>query len=158
MSARFDQRLTRESGFKDTSLFTLLPAIFLMIAVLAPRIDRAAAQEVALTPLQANEVAKGYRADALKLKPVVNDKNEGLGRIDDFILSRDGNSTFVVLAVGDFSGLTSHPIAIPFQSLKLDESATSIILPGVTRAALEKLPVYVSEPVAQSSQSASPRR
>jgi hypothetical protein len=140
MSAWFDPRLTRESGFNGAPLFTLLLAIFLMIAVLALRIDRAAAQEIALTPLEANEVAKGYRADALKLKPVVNDKNEGLGRIDDF------------------GGLTSHLIAIPFRSLKLDESADNIMLPGATRAALQKLPVYVGEPVAQSSQSASPRR
>ncbi|MDB5605514.1 MAG: uncharacterized protein JWP25_2414 [Bradyrhizobium sp.] len=158
MSAWFDPRLTRESGFNGTPLFTLLLAIFLMIAVLALRIDRAAAQEIALTPLEANEVAKGYRADALKLKPVVNDKNEGLGRIDDFVFSKDGNSIFVVLAVGDFGGLTSHLIAIPFRSLKLDESADNIMLPGATRAALQKLPVYVGEPVAQSSQSASPRR
>jgi PRC-barrel domain len=102
-----------------------------------------AGQEVALTPLEATEVARGYRAETLKLKPVVNDKNETVGRINDFIFGKDGN-IYAVLAVGDFTGLGGHLIAIPFRSLKLDDPSSYIVLPGATRAALEKLPVYVN--------------
>ncbi len=151
-------RPRREGCFKRKSVFTFPRLVLLTALVLSLRTDHAAAQEVvALTPMEANEVAKGYSADALKLKPVVNDKNEKLGSINDFIFGKDGN-IYVVLAVGDFVGLSGHLIAIPFHSLKLDESADNIILPGVTRAALEKLPVYVNEPVARSSGAASQRR
>jgi hypothetical protein len=105
--------------------------------------DRALAQEVALTPMQATEVARGYRAETLKLKPVVNDKNETIERINDFIFGKDGN-IYVVLAVGDFTGVGGHLIAIPFRSLKLDDPSGDIVLPGVSRAALEKLAVFLS--------------
>jgi len=122
--------------------FLLLAAVVLTAVVLPPWIDRAAGQEVALTPLEATEVARGYRAEALKLKPVVNDKNETIGRINDFIFGKDGN-IYAVLAVGD-SVLSGHLVAIPFRSLKLDDPSGYVVLPGASRAALEKLPVFVN--------------
>jgi len=122
---------------------SLLPAVILTTAALSLWIDYAAGQEIALTPMQATEVAKGYRADGLKLKPVVNDKNETIGRINDFIFGKDG-SIYVVLAVGDFTGLSGHLVAVPFRSLKLDDPSGNIVLPGASRTALEKLPVFLS--------------
>ena len=124
--------------------FLLLAAVALTAVVPSPWIDRAAGQEVALTPLEATEVARGYRAEALKLKPVVNDKNETIGRINDFIFGKDGN-IYAVLAVGDFVGLSGHLVAIPFRSLKLDDPSGYVVLPGASRAALEKLPVFVNK-------------
>jgi len=125
------------------SRFSLVSAVIFTTVVLAVRIDRGAAQEIGLTLMETTEVARGYRAETLKLKPVVNDKNETLGRINDFVFGRDGN-IYVVLAVGDFTGLSGHLVAIPFRSLKLDDPSSYIVLPGATRAALEKLPVYVN--------------
>ena len=126
----------------DRSRVSLLPAALVTAALLLPA-DRAAAQEIALTPLESKEVAKGYRADALKLKTVVNDKGEPIGRISDFVFGKDKN-IYVVLGVGDFTGLTGQLIAIPFHALKLDDPSDDIVLPGASRAALEKLPVFVS--------------
>jgi hypothetical protein len=123
--------------------FLLPAAAVLTTVVLSPWIDRAAGQEVALTPLEATELARGYRAEALKLKPVVNDKKETIGRINDFIFGKDGN-TYAVLAVGDYIGVSGHLVAIPFRSLKLDDPSGYVVLPGASRAALEKLPVFVS--------------
>jgi PRC-barrel domain len=113
------------------------------IVTLIPWTDRAAAQEVALTPLEATEVARGYRVETIKLKPVVNYKNETIGRIIDFIFGKDGN-TYAILAVGDFTGLGGHLIAVPFRNLKLDDPSGYVVLPGASRSALEKLPVFVS--------------
>jgi PRC-barrel domain protein len=143
----------------NRSHFSFLPAVIFTTVVLYVWIGHAAAQEVALTPLQATEVARGYRAEALKLKPVVNDKNETIGKINDFILSKEGN-VYVVLSVGDFSGIGGHLIAIPFRSLKLDDPSSYVVLPGASRAALEKLPVFVNtaERVALYSRAASPTR
>jgi hypothetical protein len=127
----------------NRSRFSFLPAVILTAVVFSFRIDHAAGQEVALTPMQATEVAKGYRAEALKLKPVVNDKNETIGRINDFVFGKDGN-IYAVLGVGDFTGLSGQVVAIPFRSLKLDDPSGYIVLPGASRAALEKLPVFVN--------------
>jgi hypothetical protein len=101
------------------------------------------AQEIGLVTLDAKEVAKGYYANALKFRSVINDKGEIIGKIDDFIFSRDGGQIFAVLAVGDFIGLYGHLIAVPFRILKLDDPPGSIMLPGASRAALQKLPVFL---------------
>jgi hypothetical protein len=122
---------------------SLSPAVIFTTVVLATWIDHAVAQEIALTPMQTTEVAKGYRGEALKLMPVVNDKGDMIGRIRDFIFGKDG-STFVVLSVGDFTGVGGQVVAIPFRSLKLDDPSGNIILPGASRAALEKLPVFLT--------------
>jgi hypothetical protein len=127
----------------NKSCFAFLPAVVLATVVLSSWTDHGAAQEIALTPLQATEVAKGYRADALKLKPVVNDKNETIGRVNDFIFGKD-DSIFIVLAVGNFTGIGGQLVAIPFRSFKLDDPSGNIVLPGASRAALEKLPVFLT--------------
>jgi hypothetical protein len=112
-----------------------------MLCLFMPR--GAAPQEVGLATLDAKDVAKGYRAEVLKLRPVVNDKGETIGLINDFIFGRDECNVFAVLAVGDFIGSAGHLVAVPFRSLKIDNPSGSIILPGASRAALQKLPVFL---------------
>jgi hypothetical protein len=126
----------------NRSRISSLPAVLVTAALLLSA-DRGATQEVALTPLESKEVAKGYSADALELKMVVNDKDETIGRIRDFVFGKD-NNIYVVLGVGDFTGLTGQLIAVPFHALKLDNPSDNIVLPGASRAVLEKLPVFVS--------------
>ena len=132
-----------EGNIMNRFRFLLLAAIVSTAIAPSPWIDRAAGQEVALTPLETTEIARGYRAETLKLKPVVNDKNETIGKINDFIFSKEGN-VYAVLSVGDFSGIGGHLIAIPFRSLKLDDPSSYVVLPGASRATLEKLPVFVN--------------
>lgn len=123
------------------SRVSLLPAVLVTAALLLSA-DRATAQEVGLAPLDVKEVARGYRAEALKLKPIANEKSQVLGKISDFIFSKDGSNIFVVLAVDDFPGPGSHLIAIPFRSIKLDDPSGYLVLPGASAAALDKLPVF----------------
>jgi hypothetical protein len=117
-------------------------ALALAVVLLLPP-SPASAQEVALVAPDAKEVARGYRTEDLKLRLVVNDKGEIIGRIDDFIFSRDNGPIFAVLRVGDFVGLEGELVAVPFRSLKLDDSSGKIVLPGASRAALQKLPVFL---------------
>src|SRR5260370_38320505 len=100
--SRHDASSDSDRGFMNRSRFSFLPAVILTTVVFSFRIDHAAGQEVALTPMQATEVAKGYRAEALKLKPVVNDKNETIGRINDFCLVKHVNID-TIIGVGDFT-------------------------------------------------------
>jgi hypothetical protein len=125
------------------SRFSWPATVVLTIVALAPWMKCATGQEIGLTPLETNEVARGYRAETIKLRPVVNDKNETIGRINDFIFGKDGN-IYAVLAVGDFTGLGGQLVAIPFRSLNLEGPSDHIVLPGASRNALQKLPLFVS--------------
>ena len=127
----------------NKSGFACLPAVAFMI-VSSLWMHRAAGQEIGLTAMQATEVARGYRASALELKTVVNENRETIGTINDFIFGKDGNN-YAVLSVGDFTGLNGELVAIPFNNLKLDDPSGNIILPGASRAALSKLPVFISK-------------
>jgi hypothetical protein len=104
-----------------------------------------AAQEVGLVNLDVKDVPKGYRAETLKLKTVTNEKRDVIGKIDDFIFSRDGDQVFAVLAVGDFTGLNGNLVAVPFQKLQLGDRSGNVVLPGASRDALLKLPVFLYE-------------
>jgi hypothetical protein len=120
---------------------TLVLASLTVLFLLVP--FAASAQEVGLVKLDVKDVAKGYRGEALKLKPVVNDKNEIIGHIDDYIFGRDDGQVFAVLSVGDFTGLSGNLVAVPFRSLKLDDPEGQIVLAGASRSALLKLPVFL---------------
>jgi hypothetical protein len=109
--------------------------------MLSKPIGHAVAQDIGLTPLEATEIAKGYSANARKFRSVVNDKHERIGRINDFIFGKDG-SIYVVLAVDESTGLYDHLVAIPLRQFKLDDSPDYVVLPGASRTALAKLPVY----------------
>jgi hypothetical protein len=126
---------------RKRSHYTLASAVVTVLFLMVP--FGAPAEEVGLVKLDVKEVAKGYRGDALKLRSVLNDSGESIGRIDDFVFSRDGGQVFVVLSVGDFTGSGGNLIAVPFRSLKLDDPSGSIILPGASRAELQKLPVFL---------------
>ena len=100
-----------------------------------------AGQDVGLVDLDVKDVAKGYRAETLKLRTVTNEKGEAIGKIEDFIFSRDGGQVFVVLSVGDVGAL----VAVPFQKLQLGGTSGKVLLPGASRESLAKLPVYSFE-------------
>lgn len=105
----------------------------------------AAAQEVGLVTLDVKDVAKGVRAETLKMKMVSNEKGETIGKIDDFIFSQDGEQIFAVIAVGDFTGLNGNLVAVPFRKLKLGDRSGNLVMPGASREELLKLPVFLYE-------------
>jgi sporulation protein YlmC with PRC-barrel domain len=86
------------------------------------------------------KVADGMRTAELKGKPVVNDKNERIGTIDDLIIGRD-KVLFGILQVGGFLGLGSHYVAVPYQELKISEGP-KIVLPGASKEVLKNLPEF----------------
>ncbi|MDR3487494.1 MAG: PRC-barrel domain-containing protein [Bradyrhizobium sp.] len=98
-------------------------------------------EEVGLVQLNVKEVAKGYRASELELKSVINDKGQTVGYIDDFIFGTSGQ-VFVVLSVGEFVRINGQLVAVPFSSLKFNGPDGNIVLPGASRTALDKLPVF----------------
>jgi sporulation protein YlmC with PRC-barrel domain len=83
-------------------------------------------------------VGKGYRAGKLIGTTVVNDKNESVGKIDDIVI--DNNRVmYAVVQVGGFLGVGSRLVAVPYDSLKIDEAGKKIVLPGASKDELKKL-------------------
>ena len=103
------------------------------------------AQAVELVVVDVKAVARGYRASKLRGTNVSNEKNEKVGEVDDLIIGRD-RALFAILQVGGLLGLGGHLIAVPFQSLQIDETGRKIVLPGATRDSVRKLPEYTHAP------------
>jgi hypothetical protein len=99
------------------------------------------AQVAELVVVDIKVVSRGYRTSKLKGTAVTNDKNEKIGEIDDIIIGRD-KVLFAIVQVGGFLGVGGHLIAVPYQSLVIDDTGRKIQLPGASRDALKKLPEY----------------
>jgi sporulation protein YlmC with PRC-barrel domain len=98
------------------------------------------AQDVQLVHVDIQTVAQGYRVSKLTGRAVVNDKNETIGKIDDVVIGHgEGCSLFAVLQIGGFLGLGSRLVAIPYESLKIDQNGDKIELPGASKRQLEAL-------------------
>jgi hypothetical protein len=96
-------------------------------------------QVVKLVTVDVNVVAQGYRVSRLTGSSVTNEKNEKIGSIDDFIVGRN-RTLFAVLQVGGFLGLGAHLVAVPYESLVIDDEGRTIQLPGASKDELKKLP------------------
>ena len=102
-----------------------------------PALSQAAVQ---LVKLDVSIVAKGYRMSKLIGSSVVNDKSEKIGTIDDVIADKDKKQLgFAVLQVGGFLGLGGHLVAVPYDTLVIDDAGQKITLPGASRDELKKL-------------------
>jgi sporulation protein YlmC with PRC-barrel domain len=94
-----------------------------------------------VTVVETEAIAKGYRASKLIGAQVKNDKGEGVGEIEDMIMSPDGKVTMAIVEVGGFLGVGDHRVAIPVKQFTSIE-ARSVVLPGATKTALKNLPEF----------------
>jgi ribosomal 30S subunit maturation factor RimM len=96
-------------------------------------------QAVKLVTVDVNVDAQGYRLSRLTGGSVVNEKNEKIGTIDDFVVARN-RSLFAVLQIGGFLGMGAHLVAVPYESLVIEEEGRNVQLPGASKDELKKLP------------------
>jgi sporulation protein YlmC with PRC-barrel domain len=95
---------------------------------------------VQLVKVDLSVVAKGYRISKLIGSNVINDKSEKIGTVDDVIADKDKKQlNFAVLQVGGFLGLGGRLVAVPYDSLVIDDTGQKITLPGATKDELKKL-------------------
>lgn len=88
------------------------------------------------------EVKDGYRIDWLRGHSVINDQNEMIGTISEFVVGRSDLAVYAILQVGGFLQLKTHLVAVPFKTLVIDETRLRVRLPGATRKALENFPEF----------------
>lgn len=99
---------------------------------------------IQLVKVDLSIVAKGYRMSKLIGSSVINDKNEKIGTVDDVIADKDKKQlSFAVLQVGGFLGAGGHLVAVPYDTLVIDDPGKKITLPGASKDELKKLSQFI---------------
>jgi hypothetical protein len=100
------------------------------------------AQAVQLVAVDMMTIGQGYQVSKLIGKSAQNDKDEKIGALDDFIITKERN-LFAILQVGGFLGLGGHLIAVPYESLDISDDGRKIVLAGASKEAVGKLPEFM---------------
>jgi sporulation protein YlmC with PRC-barrel domain len=125
--------LTARPPFSSWMIWTALAVTL----AAGPALPQAGVQ---LVKVDLSIVAKGYRMSKLIGSSVTNDKNEKIGTVDDVIADKDKKQLgFAVLQVGGFLGMGGHLVAVPYDSLVIDDAGQKITLPGASKDELKKL-------------------
>ncbi|HEX7970066.1 MAG TPA: PRC-barrel domain-containing protein [Stellaceae bacterium] len=101
-------------------------------------------EELDIVIVDMEDLEGGHRVSELMRSTVVNDADERVGTIDDFIIGGDDRVVFAILQVGGFLGLGGKLVAVPFDALVISEEdgKRRILLPGATREELENAPEF----------------
>jgi sporulation protein YlmC with PRC-barrel domain len=98
------------------------------------------------------QIASGWSAkESILGQNLFNDAGENVGRIEDLIVDRERNVSYLVVGVGGVAGMGRHAIAIPASQIRV--SGDRLVLPGATRIALAALPRFVYVPVTRTHSS-----
>jgi sporulation protein YlmC with PRC-barrel domain len=85
-------------------------------------------------------VATGYRASKLLHQDVYNEMGEKVGKVDDLVISTDGNLSTAIVNVGGFLGIGKHLVAIPVR--QFTHIAPKAVLPKASKDELKALPKF----------------
>ena len=110
------------------------------VLLLSPHLA-AVAQGVDIVAIDVIAVAHGHRVSQLLGHKVINEHNEDIGKIDDFIIGRD-RVLFVILEVGGFLGIGAHRVALPISAVDMDTVKGKIRIQGASRDELKKMPEF----------------
>jgi sporulation protein YlmC with PRC-barrel domain len=121
----------------------LLPIVgaIVLCGALAPHPAAAqgAQQNVAIAEVNVLQVSTGHRASKIVGSSIVNENNESIGKVDDVIVSDEGDVPYAVISVGGFLGIGDHLVIVPFEALQFGDKT---VLPGATKDALKAMPEF----------------
>jgi hypothetical protein len=109
-----------------------------------PALSQVVEQSISVPADKQQSFAAGYRTSRVVGSDVVNEQDIEIGRIDDLIVTREGNVPYAVLSVGGFLGIDSKFVIVPFTSIEIRN--TRMMFRGATKEALEKLPAFHYQP------------
>jgi sporulation protein YlmC with PRC-barrel domain len=110
------------------------------VLFLSPYLE-AVAQDVKIVSIDVVAVAHGHRVSQLLGSKVINERNEDIGKIDDFIIDRH-RVLFVILEVGGFLGIGAHRVALPISAVDMESVKGKIRIEGASRDELKKMPEF----------------
>jgi sporulation protein YlmC with PRC-barrel domain len=105
-----------------------------------PAFAQGAPQTVAITKVDPQSLATGYRTSKVVGSTVYNESNETVGTIDDLIVTPSDHVPYAVLSVGGFLGMGTKYVVVPFDSLQVHDK--KMVLPGATKDSLKSLPAF----------------
>jgi len=73
-------------------------------------------------------------------KPIYNEKNEKVGKVDDIIIAADRSVSYAIIDAGGFLGVRHHDVAISVDYIRLIDG--KFVITGATRDTLNKMPVF----------------
>lgn len=114
-------------------------ALAALLVAMSPPTARA--QSVDIVVVDVVTVGKGYRVSQLIGRDVINEQNEEIGEIDDFVIGRD-QVLFVILEVGGFLGIGGHLVAMPASAIDMETVKGKIRIKSASRAQLKKMPEF----------------
>ena len=95
---------------------------------------------VRATP-EAGEVPDDVTEETLRGATVHDRQGAKIGTVDDVTLASDGRVASVVIEIGGYLGIGSHPVAVDAHRLSVrDEGEGTRIVLGMTREELRELP------------------
>jgi hypothetical protein len=116
-------------------------SVAVAVALLAGSTPQLRSREPVLVSANVAEVKQGYRAIWFVGRNVVNEQNEAVGTIAEFVIGQD-YALFAVLDVGGLLGLDVHLVAVPIRALAFEDAGHKVVLPGATRKALRNFPEF----------------
>lgn len=130
---------------KLKTLATLLCALLIVTVQLSSLFAQSGSEPVVGGSIMAVNVevaaTTGYRASELLGSDIYNDKEEKIGKLDDFIVGSNEEVSIAVIAVGGFLGMGSRMVAVPAKLLESNDK-NQIVLPGGTKDELIALPEF----------------
>lgn len=125
-------------------IFTAIAAASVLLAGAATAIGQqvVGSTQLGIAVAELRDVTTGWSAKRQVLgKTIFNDSGDGIGEVDDIIVSPDKAVSYAVIGVGGFLGVGRHDVAIPVGQLK-QQSDGKFVLAGATKDALKAMPPF----------------
>ena len=119
---------------------TLLIASIIACAVAQNCSAQSQPQTVAVSRVDIQSLATGYRASKIIGANVVNSNDETIGKVDDLIVTSSAKTPVAILSVGGFLGVGSKNVAVSTSDLTV--TPEKITMPGGTKESLKALPEF----------------
>jgi len=126
------------------SITVLAGAALVAAALSSPAFAQGSPQTLALTRVDSQSLATGYRTSKVVGSPIYNEANEAVGTVDDLIVTPNDRVPFAVLSVGGFLGIGTKYVVVPYNSLEVQDKR--MLLRGATRESLKTLPDFIYSP------------
>jgi sporulation protein YlmC with PRC-barrel domain len=132
--AETSPRFLRRSAIRTLVLAVTAAGLFLT-AMPAPVFSQSAPQ------VDVAKVAFGYRVSKMFEREVVNSQGETIGEINDLVIDKQ-KAVYAIIEVGGFLGMGENLVAVPYDSLTLNDTGDKITLSGASKEELQKLPKF----------------
>jgi sporulation protein YlmC with PRC-barrel domain len=123
------------------SMHILMLASIVLTAPTISHAQVAGSTLIGVSVAEMRDVSMGWSAKRTILgQPVLNEKDERIGSVDDIIIAPDKAVSYAIINAGGFTGLTKHNVAIPVPQFKLVDN--KLVLAGATKEALRASPPF----------------